>query len=423
MPRRPRVRRVAARLGVATLALTLVLSATACAPEATIERPGPAQVDAALPTDMRQQMQAATEEVMAATGSPGAIVGVWVPWAGTWVEAFGTNTPGGAAVTVDHRFTTGYATRAMVCDVLYALVERGVVALGDTVGDWLPEYPNAAELTLGQLCDGTSGLDIYSTQLDDRWFANPERVWNAREIAAYGLSLPRRFAPGTAFRDSDTGYILLGLALERAAGAPIEELLEDHVFRPLGLTTMSLPETAQLDGPRLSGLRSGTVDGQVDCAAPVDLTALSPTALHTAGGVVGDVADLGAYVQALALGSRSYDPDDRFADAFSISGSSAAWFAADGGAYLAGSLVGQYGKVPGYLTAAFADRETGMAVVAVVNNSRGSAALVRDLAWKLAAIASKAPAADGQTAPEAGLPWTAETFDEAITKAAICPVE
>jgi len=92
----------------------------------------------------------------------------------------------------------------------------------------------------------------------------------------------------------------------------------------------------------------------------------------------------------------------------------------DGGAYQAGTLVGQYGSVPGYLTAAFADRETGMAVVVVLNNSRASADVVRALAWELAAIASKAPAAEGETAPAAGLPWTPDTYAAEVQAGAVC---
>ena len=40
--------------------------------------------------------------------------------------------------------------------------------------------------------------------------------------------------------------------------------------------------------------------------------------------------------------------------------------------------------------------------------------MAASLAWELAAIASKAPAAAGETAPEAGLPWTAQQYHDAI---------
>ena len=58
----------------------------------------------------------------------------------------------------------------------------------------------------------------------------------------------------------------------------------------------------------------------------------------------------------------------------------------------------------------------------VLNDSRASNVLVRSLAWQLAAIASKLPAASGQTAPEAGLPWTADEMGAQVTASAVCPV-
>ena len=112
--------------------------------------------------------------------------------------------------------------------------------------------------------------------------------------------------------------------------------------------------------------------------------------------------------------------DDRFGDPKAIAADGPSWFTAAGGAVQAGSLIGQYGSVPGYTTAAFADPTSGLTVAVVLNNSAGAPELGAYLAWELAAIASKAPAADGGTVPEAGLPWTAEQYHAEITARAIC---
>ena len=61
-----------------------------------------------------------------------------------------------------------------------------------------------------------------------------------------------------------------------------------------------------------------------------------------------------------------------------------------------------------------------MSVVVVLNDSRASANVARLLAWQLAALASKAPAADGRTAPEIGLPWTADSLSSQLDGYAIC---
>ena len=55
-------------------------------------------------------------------------------------------------------FRAARVTRAMTCDVLYALVEKEVVALSDKVSDYVGGASGLEDVTLGQLCDSSSGL-------------------------------------------------------------------------------------------------------------------------------------------------------------------------------------------------------------------------------------------------------------------------
>lgn len=409
-----RARRALALVTAAALALTLA----ACAPDSSAAVDLPVQTEGKLPDETQAQLQETVERAMAASGSPGAIVGVWVPWAGSWVAGLGVTQPEGAEVSADMTFGAGTMTRAMTCDVLYAVAAEGKVALDDTVSDWLVGMTSLDGVTLGQLCDSTSGLGGYTGKLMGRLIANPTRPWVPKELIAYGLAASRTGEPGAAFRDSDTGYLLLALALERATGTSVAKLYEHYVFEPLEMTSSGLTSVSATANP-LPGLRSGDTDGKPDCSALVDLTGLSATAGFSAAGVTTNITELGRYAQALATGARPYDSDERFADPLQISAKQPSWFTAKGGTYQAGSLIGQHGSFPGYLTAAFADRETGMTVAVVLNNSRASSVIVRALAWQLAAIASKVPGADG-TAPEAGLPWTAESLAGEIDGNAIC---
>lgn len=417
MPRSNRASKVLAALGVAVLALT------GCSPGTSVVDPPVPQVDASLSGDIQDQLASAVETAMAATGSTGAIVEVRVPWAGVWKKAFGTTSPSGAAVDADMSFKAGPITRTMTCDVLYAMAHAGVVSVDDPLSRWLTGYPSAEGVTLGHLCDSTSGIAPYASAVSDRWYVTPTRAWSPRELAAFGIASGLRSEPGVTYRDSDTGYVLLGLALERAGHATARELFEKYVFEPLAMTGSSLPSALSASNS-LTGLRSGTDDdGEVECAAPADVTDVSLTTGFTAAGAVTTVDDLSNYIQALARGTRSFDDADRFDDPLPVSSKSPTWFTAAGGALQAASLVGQAGSVPGYLTAAFADRDTGMSVVVVLNNSRAPGTVARDLAWQLAAVVSKAPPASGETAPDAGgLPWEAATYGESIASAAICPL-
>ena len=415
-------RRAVAALGAVAVAASALV---ACAPDPVIDIPAPSQVQGPLPEPTLTELQTAVADAMAATGSSGAIVGVWVPWSGTWISGVGTVSPTSeTAVSTDMTFRIGDVTRAMTCDALYAAVDDDLVSLDDPVSKYVSGVPGL-DVTLLELCNSTAGIGSYQGRLQPMWLSNPTRVWNPRELAAYGLGQERTEA-GAAWRDSDAGYVLLGLALERATGKSASELLAEDVFEPLGLDSTALPGGSGKWAGRdaLPGnLSVKDSEGVMNCAEPRDVTDVSTTTGFTDSGVVSTISDLGRYMQALAVGALAGEgsaAQDRWSDPKPVGRTS--WFTYTGGAFQAGSLIGQYGAVPGYLTGAFADPGNGLTVAVVLNNSAASSAIPAYLAWELAAIASKAPAADGQTAPEFGLPWTAEQYHEVIAKAAICPV-
>jgi D-alanyl-D-alanine carboxypeptidase len=415
-------RRAIAVLG----ALALAVGLSACAPDGTVEIDTPGQADAAIPDSTLTQLKAAVQDAMSATGSSGAIVGVWVPWSGSWVDGIGTASPGDdKPVTADMSFRVGDVTRAMTCDALYEAAADKVVALDDSVTKYVSGVPDLKGVTLLDLCNGTSGLGSYGPRLESMWVGNPDRVWNPRELASYGLGQTRTSEPGVSWRDSDAGYVLLGLALSRATGRSAPDLLEADVFQPLGLEHTELPAGSGewAGATSLQGTRSAKgAGGVLNCAEPADVTDVSTSTGYTDSGVVSTIADLGRYTQALAAGSlmKGDAAKSRWSAPLPPSSTAPAWFTTTGGAFQAGSLVGQYGSVPGYLTASFADPKTGLTVAVVLNNSASPASQVLSLALELASIASKAPAASGQKAPEFGLPWTAEQYHEAIAAAAVC---
>jgi D-alanyl-D-alanine carboxypeptidase len=413
--RSTRRRAIAVIAGAVASALLLA----GCSFGGEVEPDLPPQAAASLPDETVQRLTDAVTHAMGTTGSSGAIVGVWAPWSGTWVAGLGTQRPdGGGDVSADLTFRAGKVTRAMTCDVLFQVAADGKLKLNDSVTQYVSGVPDLADVTLLELCDGTSGIGSYAGQLYASWISNPARDWDPRYLASFGLGQPRSGEPGAAYRDSDAGYLLLGLALERATDMTAAQLIQTYVADPLGLDATALGDLPA-EGVLKGGQSVNTPEGALDCAAPIDLTTASSSTGFTDAGAVTDIEDLGRYVQALASGALVAD-DDRFAAPVAVAADGPSWYTADGGALIAGSLIGQYGKVPGYITAAFADPVTGLTVAVVLNNSAADGAVGEYLAWELAAIASKAPAATGQTVPEAGLPWTPEQYHDAIAAAAVC---
>lgn len=398
--------------------VTLALALAGCSPEGTVEIETPTQVEGAFPAETQAQLEAAVSFAMAATGSTGAVVSVSSPWSGSWVAGVGE-------AEVDDAFRVAQLTRPMVCDLLYQMVDQGIVALDDEVRDYVTSVAGIEGVTLQMLCDGTSGLGRYEQALQGTALQLPTRRWNGNELAAYGITGFDPARAGVGYSDSDTGYVLLGLALENAANRSVSSLLKDDVFRPLGLNSTSLPGSvaAAPGDPALTGLLSQPgADGALACAEPTDVTVRSASFFFTDSGVVSTIADVVRYTQALATGALAPEGTDRFATPHTLGGDQPSWLTAAGGALQAGSLVGQYGSVPGYITAAFSDPATGMTVAVTLNNSAASDTVGAYLAWELASIASKAPAASGQTVPDAGLPWTAQQYHDAIAAAAVCPL-
>lgn len=401
----------------------LALALSGCTPQGSVSVDVPAQVDAPLPEATATQLQDAVTAAMTATGSTGAIVGVWAPWSGTWVTGLGTQGPGGSEVTPDLEFRAGEITGAMTCDALYGLAADGTLSLDDPIAKWVSGLPGYDDITLRQLCDGTSGLSSYTSVLEGTVLSNPDRVWNPRELMAYGVAGPRLNSPGDAYGTSATNYVVAGLAVERATGESLSAALAERVWQPLGLTATSLPAPA----PAAAGAASlpgywsqPSAEGVWNCTDPADFTVMSSSYGGAASGAVTNITDLGRYAQALASNALLPDDSDRFANPAPVGADQPTWFTAAGGAYQAGSLIGQFGWTPGYMAAAFADPATGLSVAVVLNNSGGNKNTGAWLAWQLAAIASKAPAAQGQTTPEAGLPWTAEQMRDSIAANAIC---
>lgn len=407
----------------AAAAITLALSA--CTGADPTEARTPQLVTGELPDETVAELQAAVEHAMAATGSSGAIVGVWVPWAGAWVTGLGTTAPGGGeAVTTDMAFRITSMTRPMTCDVLYGLVEDGVVGLDDPVSDYVPSSPDLDEVTLRQLCDNTSGLGRSNDTLLPNVLRTPEREWNPREVAAAGLGKSRTEA-GVAFTDSDTGYLLLGVALANASKETPAALIRKYVTEPLGLQATALPgREADVPGvPALPGYYSDEADREAGCVEPREYTKLSASFGYTDSGAVSTIEELGVYTEALAAKAKDGgELAPRWSAAKPISTEADSWYQYAGGTFIAGSMVGQQGSTPGYMTSAYSDIDNGLTVAVVLNNSAAPESLVGYLAKQLAAIVSKVPARSGETAPDFGLPWTAEDYHQRIADRAVCPL-
>jgi CubicO group peptidase (beta-lactamase class C family) len=156
-------------------------------------------------------------------------------------------------------FRNGAVAISYVSTLLLRLAEDGKVRLDDNLSAWLPGIPHSDRVTLRQLAQMTSGYVDYvigNTAMNNALLADPFRSWTTGDLLQYATSEPLLYEPGTNWNYSHTNYILLGLALEKATGQKMSDLLSERVLVPLGLTNTVASQTAEIPSPALHAFTS-----------------------------------------------------------------------------------------------------------------------------------------------------------------------
>lgn len=197
----------------------------------------------------------------------------------------------GVPLSPDQAFRIGSVTKQFAAVGLLKLVEAGKVALDDPLSKYLPEYPNAAKISVRQLLDHTSGVKSYTDVAGVMDGPIRMDLSTAALIDSF-KDQPADFAPGEGWAYNNSGYVLVGAVIEAASGKSWHAHLNDVLFAPAGLKSTVYGANDAL----ISGMANGyTVrDGRVAPAA-----FLSMTQPHAAGALVSTVDDLHRWNRAL----------------------------------------------------------------------------------------------------------------------------
>ncbi|HEY0199646.1 MAG TPA: serine hydrolase domain-containing protein [Rhodanobacter sp.] len=111
------------------------------------------------------------------------------------------------------------------------LAEDGKLKLDDSIRHWLPSLPASTDkVTLRELLSHTGGLIDY----EDLMPANTTEQLNDHDVLRMLSATSKSyFAPGTAYRYSNSGYVLLGLVVEKASGKSLPDFMRERIFKPL----------------------------------------------------------------------------------------------------------------------------------------------------------------------------------------------
>ncbi|MBO9464775.1 beta-lactamase family protein [Tropicibacter sp. R15_0] len=259
-------------------------------------------------------MQALLETFHEAYGFPGVTVAYVAADGNVRSFAVGfSDVEGGVPMAPETRMLAASVGKTIWGALVLSLEADGLInrsdLLSDYLGDklWFARVPNADDMTIGHLLTHTSGLpdhvhmDGVAAELMALGRAD---TFDPTELVSFVLDEPALFDVGTAWSYSDTGYILLGLAMEAATEASVFELAAERLLLPLGLTA-----TVPSDTTALEGIAVGyTVDDNPFGLAPRTMNedgrlTWNPVVEWTGGGFASTSTDLALWGHALFAGT------------------------------------------------------------------------------------------------------------------------
>lgn len=196
--------------------------------------------------------------------------------------------------TADTKFRLGSITKQFTAMAILLLEQQGKLKAGDAVCTYVESCPETWKpITIHHLLTHTSGIPNFTGFPDYRktmMLASPpvETLKRFRDK-------PLEFDPGTRHKYSNSGYVLLGYIIEKAAGQSYASYVKQHIFTPLGMNDTGYDMPGDVLPKRASGyVRSGA---KVENSAYLDMTIP-----HAAGSLYSTALDLMLWDVALNRG-------------------------------------------------------------------------------------------------------------------------
>jgi D-alanyl-D-alanine carboxypeptidase len=195
-----------------------------------------------------------------------------------------------------------------------ALVHENILNLDDSlskwIGDkiWFEQLPNHNKIKLHHLLRHISGipnhveLENFKAEMSKKW-NSPGNPFSPEDLIKFVLNQKPIFSPGKGWYYSDTGYILIGLVIEKATGNSYYSEVVNRFIDPLGLKL-----TSPSNKRTLNGLASGYMSIKNVFNLPPKTTIApgimvwDPGIEWTGGGLISNSKDLVIWAKALFEG-------------------------------------------------------------------------------------------------------------------------
>jgi CubicO group peptidase (beta-lactamase class C family) len=148
------------------------------------------------------------------------------------------------SATPQMRYSIGSISKQFTAAAILVLQEQGKLSLDDKVSKWVPGLTRGDEVSIRQLLSHTSGYQDYAPQ--DYIIPDWEKPISAQQIMDRWAKIPLDFDPGTKWQYSNTNYVIAGAIVEKVAGKPLFNFLQERVLAPLNMTSATNTDLQKL---------------------------------------------------------------------------------------------------------------------------------------------------------------------------------
>lgn len=173
-----------------------------------------------------------------AAAVPGCAVGVERAGKTLYAKGFGAaDLQSGRALTPQSRVYMASVSKQVTAMAVLLLVQDGKLHLDRPIRDIIPELPAyASKVTIAQLLNHTSGIRDYFTLGTLSGLPGDHGYTEAEVLRLLSRQKGLNFEPGSEFLYSNSGYVLLSIAVHRVSGRTLNDFVRARIFTPLGMT-------------------------------------------------------------------------------------------------------------------------------------------------------------------------------------------
>ncbi|HEY4304773.1 MAG TPA: serine hydrolase domain-containing protein [Gemmatimonadaceae bacterium] len=170
--------------------------------------------------------------------APGCVVGVFQNNKITYQKGYGSaNIEYDVPITPNTPFIMGSVSKQFTAAAIALLIEEGRIKPTDDIHQYVPELRDYGKVvTIDHLVHHTSGIRDFWTLVQAADMRNDDgyAVSDVLELASRQKNL--NFDPGAEYNYSNTGYVLLGIVVQRVTGKTLRQFAAERIFTPLGMT-------------------------------------------------------------------------------------------------------------------------------------------------------------------------------------------